>query len=175
MSARLVLIAATENSGGVGKDGCLPWHLPEDLKRLRALTLGGAVCYGRRTFESLPICGDGYAKLSERLNVLVTSTEAPPLFDPDGMICHSVRHALRRVTDLGYNQLFVLGGTRMWAEALDMAAEGVPTLIHMTHVIGNFNCDTFFPHYTTSWTAIQTGPSYVQGNVMATYQLYSNF
>lgn len=65
----LTLIAARARDGAIGKDGQLPWHLPEDLAFFKRETLGGAIIMGRRTWESLP-----FRPLKERLNLVVTST-----------------------------------------------------------------------------------------------------
>ena len=54
MSREIVLVVARAENGVIGKDGGLPWHLPEDLKRFKALTMGAPMIMGRRTFESLP-------------------------------------------------------------------------------------------------------------------------
>ena len=65
----LTLIAARARNGAIGKDGTLPWHIPEDLKFFKRETLGGAIIMGRRTWESLP-----FKPLKDRLNLVVTST-----------------------------------------------------------------------------------------------------
>ena len=54
MKRRLTLIVARATNGVIGRDGGLPWHLPADLKRFKALTMGSAMIMGRRTFDSLP-------------------------------------------------------------------------------------------------------------------------
>ena len=50
----VILVVARADNGVIGRDGTLPWHLPDDLKRFKALTLGTPMVMGRRTFESLP-------------------------------------------------------------------------------------------------------------------------
>jgi len=54
VSADLFLIYARAANGTIGKDGALPWHIPADLKRFKALTLGGPMIMGRKTFDSFP-------------------------------------------------------------------------------------------------------------------------
>jgi dihydrofolate reductase len=54
VTAHIVLVVARAENGVIGRDGTLPWHLPEDLKRFKALTMGTPMIMGRRTFESLP-------------------------------------------------------------------------------------------------------------------------
>ena len=65
----LTLIAARARNGAIGKDGTLPWHIPEDLKFFKRETLGGAIIMGRRTWESLPA---RFRPLPGRRNVVVT-------------------------------------------------------------------------------------------------------
>ena len=52
----ITLVVARAQNGVIGRDGKLPWHLPADLKRFKALTMGSAMVMGRRTFDSLPGC-----------------------------------------------------------------------------------------------------------------------
>ena len=66
------LVAAVARNGVIGRDGTIPWHLPEDLARFRELTLGRTVVMGRRTWESLP---DRFRPLPGRTNVVVTRQE----------------------------------------------------------------------------------------------------
>jgi dihydrofolate reductase len=54
MKPEIVLVVARADNGIIGKDGKLPWHLPEDLRHFKAVTSGTPMIMGRRTFESLP-------------------------------------------------------------------------------------------------------------------------
>ncbi|KKW34786.1 MAG: Dihydrofolate reductase [Candidatus Uhrbacteria bacterium GW2011_GWC2_53_7] len=63
----IVIIAAVAENGVIGRDGKLPWHIPEDLRRFRQLTLGHCVIMGRKTFESIGKPLDG------RKNIVITS------------------------------------------------------------------------------------------------------
>src|SRR4051812_12333568 len=65
-SPKIYLVAAVASNGVIGKDGHLPWHLPEDLKHFKRLTLGHPIIMGRRTWESLP------GALPGRDNIVVT-------------------------------------------------------------------------------------------------------
>src|SRR4051794_16816345 len=69
MRPPLALIAAVAANGVIGRDGTLPWRLPEDLRRFRVLTMGHAIIMGRRTWESLPHALPG------RQNIVVTRRE----------------------------------------------------------------------------------------------------
>ena len=54
MKPEIVFVIARAENGAIGKDGALPWHIPEDLKRFKRLTIGAPMIMGRKTFESLP-------------------------------------------------------------------------------------------------------------------------
>lgn len=189
MSARLIIIAAVDEAMGVGKDGGIPWHLPEDLKRFRALTHGGIVCYGYKTWRSLPIAKLGQVAarmLPYRHNVLITDRPVMDRreFDPNGSICDSVKFALELTEEAGVGPLYVVGGHDVWMEALDLAVGGVPTLLFLTRVKGNYQCDTFFPpvfdaNQNRGWTQLLDRMDYPEGpnaEYLGTrFQIYSNF
>ena len=67
---RIEIVAAVARGGAIGREGGLPWRLPEDLVRFRELTTGHAVVMGRRTWESLP---ERFRPLPGRTNVVLTS------------------------------------------------------------------------------------------------------
>ena len=178
MSARLIIVAAMDTKHGVGKDGGIPWKSPEDMKRFRSLTLGGAVCYGRRTWESLPtLPSNGQKMLPGRYNLLLTRRYqfSPLLFDHEGSVAPSVREALAIVEAQGLGPLFVIGGRRVWEEAFQLVKEGVPGLAYLTQVEGDFHCDTFFPSFMSGWTLIQENPPMPDGKLSTKFQVWSSF
>lgn len=162
MAARIILVAAMDSLNGVGKLGTIPWSCHEDLIRFRSLTLGGAVCYGRNTWRSLPKLDGGRRYLRDRYNILLTrgvSTVDPRAFSPNGSIAKSVEEALSLTEAQGLGPLFVIGGGLAWAEALQMAECGVPALAYLTSVRGDYDCDVQFPkHFMETWNLIQDGP-----------------
>ena len=84
----LFLIYARAANGCIGKDGALPWHLPADLKRFKALTMGKPMIMGHKTFESLP------GLLPGRRHIVLTRRER---WDPTGAeVVHSVEEAIAR-------------------------------------------------------------------------------
>jgi dihydrofolate reductase len=108
----LALIVAVARDGIIGRDGALPWHLPEDLRHFKRLTRGHAIVMGRRTFESIG------RPLPERRNLVVSRTLAAP---PPGVeLFPSLDAALAaaRTTD---PEPFVIGGAALYAEALPRA------------------------------------------------------
>ena len=87
MKPIVTLIVAVAENGVIGVNGALPWHIPEDLKRFKALTLGKPMIMGRKTWDSLP-----RRPLPGRTNIVVTRDNA---FRAEGaLIVHSVKEAL---------------------------------------------------------------------------------
>jgi len=132
---RVYLVAAVAANGVIGKDGHLPWHLPEDLKHFKKLTLGHPVIMGRRTWESLgkPLPG--------RENIVVTRQAG---YDaPGAAVANSLDGALALC--IGEPVAFVIGGTTLFEESLPTAAGLVMTEIHR-----DYEGDTWFPDYDRS-------------------------
>lgn len=131
----LVLIAALDRHGAIGRDNDLPWRLPDDLKRFKALTLGKPVLMGRKTAQSL-----GRA-LPGRRNLVLTRSGRVPF---EGMqAVASVEGALRAAGDEGAQELYVIGGGEVYALCLPLAAR-----MHLTHVdTAVEGADAFFPAF----------------------------
>ena len=138
---RVYLVAAVAANGIIGAKGQLPWHLPEDLKHFKRLTLGHPVIMGRRSWESLrkPLPG--------RDNIVVTRT---PAYEAAGAaVASSLPAALALCA--GEPVAFVIGGSRLFAESLPLAAGLV-----MTEIYKDFEGDTWFPQYDrTRWKESQ--------------------
>ncbi|HSR64528.1 MAG TPA: dihydrofolate reductase [Xanthomonadaceae bacterium] len=132
----LALIAALDRGHAIGRGNALPWHLPDDLKRFKALTLGKPVLMGRRTAESL-----GRA-LPGRRNLVLTRGGRVPF---DGMeAVASLAAALDAVA--GAEELCVIGGGEVFAETLPLAAR-----MHLTWVDTVVDgADAFFPRFDAS-------------------------
>ena len=109
-TVELALIAALDRNGAIGRDNGLPWRLPDDLKRFKALTLGKPVLMGRRTAQSL-----GRA-LPGRRNLVLTRSGAVPF---EGMqAVATVAQAVAIAADDGASQLCVIGGGEVYALCL---------------------------------------------------------
>ena len=131
---RVSLIAALDRRFAIGRGNALPWHLPDDLRHFKALTLGKPVLMGRRTAESL-----GRA-LPKRRNLVLTRGGAAPF---DGMqAVASLEEALAIAAREG-DELCVIGGGEVYALALPRA-----TCLHLTHVDTVVEgADAFFPRF----------------------------
>ncbi len=127
----LALVVAVSENGVIGRDGGLPWHLPEDLRHFRRVTTGHAIVMGRRTWESI-----GRA-LPDRRSIVVTRT--PGYVAPGADIAPSLEAALA----LAYAtdpEPRVIGGGQLYAAALPLA-----TRIYVTRVHRVVDGDTYFP------------------------------
>ncbi|MEZ4752482.1 MAG: dihydrofolate reductase [Bdellovibrionota bacterium] len=125
----LSLIVAMTEDRVIGKDNRLPWHLPEDLKRFRKITLGHPIIMGRRTFESIG------RLLPERKNIIVSR-------NPDYRVVGAhVAGSLEAAKEIaGKGEVFVIGGARLFEESLASADKLYLTLVHAP-----YDGDTFFP------------------------------
>ncbi len=144
MGTRVYLVAAVAANGVIGANGKLPWHLPEDLKHFKALTLGHPVIMGRKTWESL-----GKA-LPGRENIVVTRT--PGYEAPGASVASSLEGALALCA--GEPTVFIIGGGELYAEALP-AADGLV----LTEIQRDYAGDARFPHYDRgAWRETQRKP-----------------
>ncbi|KAL5112668.1 Dihydrofolate reductase [Taenia crassiceps] len=145
---RLNVIAAVASNGGIGKDNRLPWQIREDMVffgRITSTAQEGkrnAVILGRRTWLSLP---PKFRPLPSRINVVVsTQLELAP---EGAYIVKSFKDSLRLVGSLiddgQVDEVFIIGGHGLYKEALEQ--EVYPVRLYYTHIMKDFDCDTFFP------------------------------
>lgn len=105
------LIVAVGRDGSIGKEGDLIWHIPQDLKRFKSLTMGHPVIMGRKTWESLP-----KRPLPGRKNIILTRQER---YDaPGGLVANSLDEALKIVEN---ESPFIMGGAAIYNEFLPLA------------------------------------------------------
>ncbi len=133
MPVRITLIAALDRNRAIGRAGAMPWHLPDDLRRFKALTLGKAVLMGRRTALAI-----GRA-LAGRPNLVLTRGTAAPF---DGQVAvPSLDAAIEFAQPAG--ELAVIGGGEVYALALPRA-----TRMHLTWIdTAVTDADTWFPPF----------------------------
>jgi dihydrofolate reductase len=130
---RLSILAAVARNGVIGRHNALPWHLPEDLKHFKALTMGHTIIMGRKTYASIG------RVLPGRTNVIVT--RQLDFHAPDAILVHTLEDAL----DLNGRQddvLFIIGGARLYEQTLDLVQR-----LYLTEIQQDFEGDTFFPAF----------------------------
>jgi len=138
---RIYLVAAVAANGIIGANGKLPWHLPEDLKHFKRVTLGHPVIMGRKTWESLK------GPLPDRENIVVSRQAG---YRASGAaVARSLDAALALCA--GESAVCVIGGEQIFAEALPLAAGLI-----MTEIKQDFAGDARFPDYDRSrWRETQ--------------------
>lgn len=129
----IVLVVAVADNGAIGKDGSLPWRIPEDLKHFKSVTMGHAIIMGRKTWDEVkrPLPGRRNLVVSRRPGLLLEGAEV------FGSIEAAIEAA--RTTDA---EPHVIGGTSLYEAALPLA-----TRIHLTEVHRDVEADTFFPPF----------------------------
>lgn len=132
-ATRIVLVAAVARNGVIGSGNALVWHLPEDQKHFRRLTMGAPVVMGRKTWNSLP---ERFRPLPGRRNIVLT--RSPGWSAPGAETAASLDDALQLAGEVP--QVFVIGGAQVYADAIDRADALVLTEIHR-----DFVGDTCFP------------------------------
>lgn len=135
------IIAALAENGVIGVDNRLPWHLPEDLKRFKRLTMGHHLIMGRRNYESIghPLPG--------RVSIVVTHRNSYTA--PGCLVAHSLEEAFEAAR--GDPEAFVIGGAEIYAQSLPRVQRLYLTLVHAT-VPG----DTYFPDFDRSrWREVE--------------------
>jgi len=129
---RVCLIAAMASNRVIGRNNALPWHLPADLKRFKALTMGHPVVMGRKTYESIgkPLPG--------RRNLVITRNRAYSA--PGCEIVHSLDAAIDACR--GAHEIFIIGGAELYNESLPRAHS-----LEFTEIQADFEGDAVFPQF----------------------------
>jgi dihydrofolate reductase len=135
----ITIVAAVAANGVIGRNGRLPWHLPEELRLFKSRTYGHALVMGRRTYESIgrPLPG--------RTTVVVT--RQPDWRADRVLVAHGVPEALT-LAGSADEQVFVIGGAAVFEEAVPLADSMV-----VSWVAGDVDGDTWFP--PLDWSAWQ--------------------
>ncbi|BBE23701.1 dihydrofolate reductase [Arthrobacter sp. MN05-02] len=139
--------AQTEN-GVIGRDGGIPWHVPEDMAHFKATTTGHPVIMGRRTWESFP---EKFRPLPDRTNIVLSHSGTDL---PGAVVVDSLDAALEAAQAApGAEEIWIIGGGRVYAEALDRANAALVTVVEST-VEG----DTVAPALGADWTLAALSP-----------------
>ncbi len=141
---RICVVVAIGKNRELGKDEKLLWHIPDDLKRFKELTLGHPIIMGRKTFES--IVGYVGGPLPGRTNIVVTRD---PLWKYEGVIVtDSIQKAIDIATPLDSEEIHIGGGGEIYKQALPFVDKLYLTLIDAESKDANI----FFPPYETEFT-----------------------
>jgi len=126
----------------IGARGAIPWHLPEELKRFKSLTMGHHIVMGRKTYESIG------RLLPGRATVIVTRN--PGYRVPGAIIAHSLEEALAACG--ADDEIFVIGGAELYAQALPLAGR-----LYLTTVEADIPGDTYMPEFAAGdWREVSS-------------------
>ena len=128
------LIVAMDKNNLIGKNNKIPWHIPGELKRFRAITMGKPIIMGRKTFESIGKPLDG------RENVVLTNNKS---YKQTGVkIYNNISEVISDFTN--YDEIFIIGGSEIYALVLPLAHK-----LYVTKIDKIYDGDTWFPkiHY----------------------------
>ncbi len=146
---KVAAIVAMSENRVIGKDGGLPWHFPEDLKRFSKLTAGSPVAMGRKTYDSLP---DQYRPLPGRSNIVFTRNTK---WSAGGSVIVETNSPSRSVPKLveslkvdpsSDKKFWIIGGSEIYKETMPLWDE-----LFLTLVKGNYEGDAFFPEFESQF------------------------
>ncbi|MDD4001263.1 MAG: dihydrofolate reductase [Bacteroidales bacterium] len=125
-----IIVAIAENNA-IGKDNDLLWHISEDLKYFKRITLGSPIIMGRKTWESLP-----FKPLPKRENIVISNNKDYKL--DNATVFHSLEEAVQYVKK--FENCFIIGGGMIYNTILPFCDK-----LYITKVHKSFEADTFFP------------------------------
>lgn len=130
---RLTLVAAVADNGVIGADGSIPWRIPADFAHFKALTLGHVLVMGRATYESIgrPLPG--------RTTIVLTRD---PSWSAEGVVVATTLDSALELAAGIDDEVFVVGGASVYAEALPVADAQVLTEVHLSP-----QGDTYYPDF----------------------------
>jgi len=139
---KLGLIFARARNGAIGKDGVMPWHLPEDLAHFKQVTLGCPVIMGRKTWDSLP---PKFRPLPGRTNIVVT--RQADWQSTGATRAGSLQEAIAQCANAP--EVWVIGGAQIYAQALPFAHKAEVTEIEL-----DVEGDAFAPTFDPAWQEV---------------------
>lgn len=142
---QLSIIAAMAENRAIGINNTLPWHLPEDLKRFKALTMGHHIIMGRKTYESLG------RLLPGRTTVIVTRNKQ---YKVEGaIVVASLEAAIKACGD--DSEMFLIGGAELYQTGLALANK-----LYITEIHAAYEADAFLPEFDHSLWQVTTRETY---------------
>jgi len=126
------IIASRSINGVIGSNGAIPWSIPRDIARAKALTAGKTVIMGRKTWDSLPL-----KPLTDRLNIVLTKNYFSKIKDAE--ISHDLDRIIKNVHA---DEIFIIGGAEIYAQAMPYANK-----MYITEVLTFSDGDTYFPSF----------------------------
>jgi len=152
------LIVAVAKNGVIGINNTLPWHLPEDLKRFNALTMGHHIIMGRKTYDSLG------RLLPGRSTVIVTRNKN---YQVEGaIVAHSLEDAIKACGS--DDEVFLIGGAELYQDGLKRANK-----LYLTEIDASYEGDAHFPEFSVSdWHLVEHEVHTSANGLGFTYKTY---
>ncbi|MGB3070225.1 MAG: dihydrofolate reductase [Ottowia sp.] len=160
MTPVIGLIYARARNGVIGKNGVMPWHLPEDLAHFKRTTLNHPVIMGRKTWDSLP---PRFRPLPGRTNIVITRQTT--WREEGAQRASSLQEALEHCA--GAERVWVIGGAQIYAHALALADE-----IVATEIDADFEGDAYAPVLDESWQAVARDNLTAANNLRLSFVTY---
>jgi len=141
MKPIISLVVAAADNNVIGKDNAMPWHIPEDFKHFKEVTMGKPCIMGRKTFES--ILASLGKPLPGRVNIIISRKN----YQHDGALtCKDLDEAIDQAKKTGSEEICIIGGAQIYALALPLANR-----IYLTRVHQSPEGDAFFPELGKEW------------------------
>ena len=154
---KTVINAALSKNWVIGRDICIPWHYPADMKHFRRTTKGHPVVAGRKTYESFQV-----RPLPGRLNFILRRNPAY-VSDEGVIICQDLQQVLTAARQRDAQKLFILGGAEIYNLALPLIDEMI-----LTHLPFEVEGDAYFPAWDKNeWEVVEERPE--EALVFTTY------
>ncbi len=153
MNLKISAVVAMAADRAIGKDGTMPWHLPEDLKLFRRLTTGHPILMGRKTYQSIG------RPLPKRQNIVISRQEGLAIEGVDVISCPEQLESLELMDD----ELMVIGGAEIYALMLPLIST-----LWVSEVQGSFEADTYFPEFESYFSQRELVESF-DGFVLVKY------
>jgi len=156
----LTLIAAVSRNNVIGSNGKLPWHIPEDMKKFKELTIGHPVIMGRKTYESIP---KNFRQLPGRKKIILSNS----LEDKEGI--YVARDVIEALDLTESEESYIIGGESVYKSFMHMANR-----LEITRVHRDFEGDSFFPKIDlVEWSLIDDIPGISRPDMLSySFQTY---
>ena len=138
----IIVAAATNNV--IGRDNTLIWHIPDDLKHFKKVTMGKPIIMGRKSYESIgrPLPG--------RRNIVISRSAGTPVNENGPFFVPSIEAAIEDAYTTGADEIFIIGGGEIYKQCLPMAQR-----LYLTRVEKEYEGDTYFPTLNAhEWSTI---------------------
>lgn len=158
----LSIIVALGKNNVIGKNNSIPWHIPEDLKRFKELTMGKKIIMGRKTFQSLPFI------LPDRKHLILSTDKNFKVIHNDVEIFNNLDEVIDKFKD-SEEEVFIIGGGEIYKKTI-----GVVEKFYITEIHEEFHGDSFFPNIDFSkYRIINESPTYTSGELTYNFIDYS--